>query len=503
MFRNENITNIYMPQKNKCFSNCRLFDKPECNPPRCKYVSGETLKYCRLSHNYKMKKPSCNVTRRIKKKEQNTHAKKIIETFIKRSKKHLQFICSDSGVCIAFGKNINEITQFFKGFTDFTYALSPIKQIGVVSENGFVKEISYQKEGYNAHAILKSSKTETSDNLVYEYIVGIKYVNRIMKRFPCFLETYGLYYYPSPTEWTIMSGIGPVHSSNLKKLLLQSSIDYSKACRESQYASILIQHVKNVKTMNDYTSGRVFNKFMKRDLIYVLFIIYHALASISKNFTHYDLHDSNVLVYEPENGKYIKYHYHHKDGTETTFHSPYIPKIIDYGRSFFDNGNLNSKKIYRKICSEKDCKPNCGQHSGFHWLDPKPTVTISSSKKNESHDIRLLNILQGNLEAVELTTSDPHPKEATYVETKKLLRKITYGVSIKDSDEKQYGTKENLKISSRKIFNVNGAYLALKEVIDKREVIAENDMNYYKPDDLIGTLHIYDDERPMQYEPST
>jgi hypothetical protein len=199
-----------------------------------------------------MKKPACNVTRRIKKKEQSAHAKKVIETLVKRSKKHLAFICSDSGNCIAFGRNIAEINTFFKGFTDFTYAISPINQIGALSENGFVIEIPYEKEGYNAYAILKSAKKRSSDNLVYEYLVGIKYVNRIMKQFPCFLETYGLYYYPSPVEWTAMSGTGPVLSSSekklaLKQLLLQSSIDYSKACRESQYAAILIQHLKNVK----------------------------------------------------------------------------------------------------------------------------------------------------------------------------------------------------------------------------------------------------------------
>jgi hypothetical protein len=494
-----------MPKKNKCFSNCRLFEKAECNPPRCKFVNGQTLKYCRLSHNYKMKKPACNVTRRIKKKEQSAHAKKVIETLVKRSKKHLAFICSDSGNCIAFGRNIAEINTFFKGFTDFTYAISPINQIGALSENGFVIEIPYEKEGYNAYAILKSAKKRSSDNLVYEYLVGIKYVNRIMKQFPCFLETYGLYYYPSPVEWTAMSGTGPVLSSSekklaLKQLLLQSSIDYSKACRESQYAAILIQHLKNVKTIHEYTYLNKYNNFMKRDMLYVLFIIYHTLASISKEFTHYDLHDSNVLVYEPENGKYIKYHYHHKDGTETTFHSPYIPKIIDYGRSFFDNGNLNSKKIYDKICLENDCKPECGERVGFTWLDPKPTLTISSSKKNESHDLRLLKTIATNMELVQMLSTGPVPTLATFVETNKVLRKVVYGVSITDPAEKMYGTKENLKITNPKIYNVKGAYLALKEVIHTREVIAENDMNYYRPDDLIGTLHIYEDGTSMKYE---
>ena len=39
-----------MPYKDKCFSTCREFEKEECNPPRCKYIGGTTLKYCRISH---------------------------------------------------------------------------------------------------------------------------------------------------------------------------------------------------------------------------------------------------------------------------------------------------------------------------------------------------------------------------------------------------------------------------------------------------------------------
>ena len=65
-----------MPTKDKCFSNCRLFERAECNPPRCKYVDGLSLQYCRLSHKYKMKKPDCNITRRVKKKDLKTHAQK-------------------------------------------------------------------------------------------------------------------------------------------------------------------------------------------------------------------------------------------------------------------------------------------------------------------------------------------------------------------------------------------------------------------------------------------
>jgi hypothetical protein len=446
-----------------------------------------------------MKKPSCNVTRRIKKKDMAIHAKKTINTFIKRSKKHLQYICSDSGVCTAFGKNIGEITRFFKGFTDFTYALSPIKQIGKSSANGFVKEISYEKEGYKADAILKSSQTYESDNLVYEYLVGIKYVNRIMKRFPCFLETYGLYYYNGEPDWNIMRTSGPLHTVYLNRLQLHTTINYSKACNESKYAAILLQHIKDAKPLVYYTGASKHNKFMRCDMLYVLFIIYHALASISKNFTHYDLHDSNILVYEPEPGKYIQYHYHHKDGTKTIFYSPYIPKIIDYGRSFFDNGNLNSKKIYNKVCSEADCSPDCGENSGLAWLNPKPYLTISSSTKNESHDLRLLNTTGKNMDQL----WDIHhtiPAGATFFETNKVLEKVVYGVSL-PRDNKEYGTKENLTITPDKIYNVNGAYQALKSVIHNPAVVAENQKTYNRFSNIIGILHVYEDGRSIDYDP--
>jgi len=111
----------------------------------------------------------------------------------KRRSMFLQAICSDSGVCIAFGKERQKIFDFFDGFTKFNY-LKNIKAIGAVSENGFIKELEYEREGYKAHAILKSSREKMSDNLMYEYFVGI-IINEFAKRIPCFIETYGHYEY--------------------------------------------------------------------------------------------------------------------------------------------------------------------------------------------------------------------------------------------------------------------------------------------------------------------
>lgn len=106
----------------------------------------------------------------------------------------LKTICSNSGFCLTFGKEDNKIKEFFKGFTTFEYAVDPIKRIGKPSGNGFVNQLTYERDGYKAYAVLKSSMKAHTDNLMYEYKVG-QYINTLTKKFPCFVETYGLFKY--------------------------------------------------------------------------------------------------------------------------------------------------------------------------------------------------------------------------------------------------------------------------------------------------------------------
>jgi hypothetical protein len=485
-----------MNKTKKCFSNCRNFAKSECNPPRCKYINGEKLKYCRLSYRYKMNKNTCNITRRIKKKDIVNKSEKTIANFIRKTGLFLKIICSDSGQCISFGKNIEEINNFFKGFVNFEYAISPIKKIGAVSANGFVKEIHYEKQGYNAYAILKSSQTKNADNLVYEYLVGEKYVNRIMKKYPCFLQTYGYYYYNSEDTWKNIKQTKPLSNDILQNLLLQNTIDYKDACQKSKLACLLLQHIKSAKSIQDYLHVDSYTHFITFDLIYVLFIVYHCLSSLSKTFTHYDLHDGNVLLYEPIKNKFVQYHYHSKNNTVFTFNSPYIPKIIDYGRSYFDNANVSSKTIYNKLCNTKACG-KCGDNVGFGWLDPNPLYHISSTTKNESHDLRLLNVIKNSLPLI----NESIPKYKSFTELQTILNKVKYGIGISNRGEKIYGTIENTTNGKNvnKIFNVNDAYESLKAAIEMPSLVSLN-KTMYVDKNKIGNLHIYEDGRDMHYE---
>ena len=175
--------------KKKCFSKCRKKSEKDCGPKICKYVKGKKYQYCRLGYKYKMDE-NCNITRRKRKtkltkkqarlnintflnktrknKNQNTKtpnnnlAANKIQKFMKKNKmkiksRFLQSICSDSGVCLAFGNKSNDIKDFFDNFIGFKYANDTMKRLGVPSVNGFVNEVTYVREKYTAHSIIKSS----------------------------------------------------------------------------------------------------------------------------------------------------------------------------------------------------------------------------------------------------------------------------------------------------------------------------------------------------------
>ena len=274
-----------------------------------------------------------------------------------------------------------------------------------------------------------------------------------------------------------------IKPTDLKQMLsLQSSIHYNKACEDSKHISILIQGIHDSEKISDKIKSP---RFLNDNLAHVLFIIYHALASLSKTFTHYDLHVENVLLVRPSSKKYIRYVYHVDD--PITFICPYIPKIIDYGRCFFDNGSVNSKMIYHHICTLPECI-SCGKYSGFSLLSPHKFLTISSQYKNESHDLRLLHTIKDEMEPSKEVSTTFHKLE-------KLLHRVKYGKGLPGS-YKSYGTIEQPEINynGEVIENVKDAYYQLMYLITSSDVVRQNETT----SDIDGTLHVYKD-RPMVY----
>ena len=540
-----------MPRKGKCFSTCRKRPKPECDPPECYYTNGQKYRYCRLAFTRKMdadckpvlrkplthrsdspkyeeyntpkqtpsktlsqtnhsvlERPDKDAIAEFRKKYVKTAATRKIGQFLRKTDprvraRFLNTVCSDSGVCIAFGTNAAAIRKHFDHFNNFDMLSAPAKQIGAVSSNGFVKELTYKNRGYVANAVLKSSTNQYSDNLLYEALVGF-FLNRIGTRFPSFLETYGLYRYNldglAYNECKTVKSTDPaVLKTGLKRIATKSddidNASISQACLVPPSMSVLIQHLKGAKTLREKCASI---GFVKNDLLYIFLQVYATLSQLSRVFTHYDLHYENVLVYEPVVGSHIEYHYHYGPDTDKiVFKSPYIAKIIDYGRCYYkdaaDKSSTGNSPDFKKLLC-KVCKPGCGKDAGFRWLDfhkarLKALYQISSQVNNPSHDLRLLSMFVGSTRL---------GLDGKLVD---LLRKVVYGKGVSRGKE-PYGTEPNFVSGlPNRINNVEDAFKALRGLIQDPGQKAKNDVDYYRSTKL-GELHIYDDGRPMRYVPS-
>ena len=370
----------------KSAKDCKGLPRENCLEPECKYVNGEKRKYCMNSKKKaiaKAKKASAKVSvkAKTKKVEKSNSANKSAKNKIARfmlQKRHnitshfLSSVCSDSGVCIAFGKESDKIKSFFNNF-DFKFK----KKMTELSKgaNGIVYEVEYERLNYKAYTIIKTAQKTTSDNLIYEYFVGMFYINTFYKKFPCFLETYN--WCLNPTH--------PTFFNSIDDKLIETS------CSMPTDVGIQVEYLKSPVTIKSALNQVA---FWSNDVLQVLFQIYFPLVCLDNTFTHYDLHYSNVLLYLPVAGHYIQYHYH---GKETiSFKSQYISKIIDYGRCYFKTATTSSLDIRRKVCATPECNQTrpCGSDLGYGFLK-EPHVKLSSnyinsSISNISHDLRLL-----------------------------------------------------------------------------------------------------------------
>jgi hypothetical protein len=494
--------------KSKCVSGCKGFEPELCKKaPRCSYVSGEQRQYCRLRGTFKIKKTDCSIHRKTSKNQKGLIIKKFMkDTTVKRRTEFLKAVCDDSGVCIALGTNRQKILDFFDGFTSFDHVKPPIVTIGKPSSNGFVKAIQYEKGGYLSNAVLKSSTKQDADNLGYEYLVG-KFLNQQCALFPCFLETYGLFYYKDDAKWQHAMDTKVITTNVLKDSLdLQTDeYDYKRMCKEAKRAAIMIQHLKGVKTLGEYMSDwrPQFTSACIRHLIHILYQVYFPLSVLSKTFTHYDLHEHNILLYEPDSSKYIQYHYH-INGETVKFKSSFMVKIIDYGRSFFVDSAISSEKIYKSTC--KECI-YCGDYDGFSYMDKRNLAEnnfICSSKNNPSHDLRLLNIIGRTAKRLKVDfINSKYPEMMSFFEH--LFDNTQYGVGLSASMQKEYylyGTRANPKSGFTKTqTKVNNVVDAERLLRDGMPLFEEYNEEMYERQLKLGDIHVYSDGTPMRFEP--
>jgi len=545
----------------RCFSLCRNLLQTKCNTTRrCKYNIGKKREFCRLNMTkYKLNK-DCVIKTKITNKNRLNEAAKVIQrnmkilnnrtkrnnvitpapvspeltstenkalkaniihkfmfkTKFKRKAVYLNTICSNSGFCLALGKEEKNISEFFNNFTTFEYAISPVKTIGAASVNGFIKEIIYQRAKYKSYAILKSQRATTADALFYEYLAGM-YMNTILTRFPNFVKTYGLLKYHTETDLNKCMQTANLTVQEFKKLLspveninLKNPDLASLTCNPTNHLNcLLIEHINQPKTIRDLMSignrpivNEIDRHTIQYEIMYILYQVYFALYCLRDNFTHFDLHSDNVLLYMPNNRGYIKYHYHTGRG-KFAFYSQYLPKIIDYGRSFYKyDATNNSDQIYKQLCTTPQCNESnkhCGKMYG-HAFFANSIAFINKAKNNISHDLRYANSVKI---LTEKWTQDTINQEAYNLF--ELLQKVKYGVGVPDPKNKKYGTKEKLgdkyTAKSKTINNIiemkNALELLMMPLIPTDNYYAIPALGFVK----LGDLHIYED-RPMDFIPA-
>ena len=186
-----------------------------------------------------------------------------------------------------------------------------------------------ENKPYTANAILKISKISNvkSDNLVYEYMVG-QYLNKLNKKHICFLETYGIYTF---------AHLNPLSKNtlieNFKLLTADDNSMLTTGCQSPNGIALLIQNFNgitlaeflNIKLINRLSDAKkrtkpdMFNSLktqleenliplLNNELLNILCQVYLPLSELKETFTHYDLHHSNILIYEPYPDHYIEYH---------------------------------------------------------------------------------------------------------------------------------------------------------------------------------------------------
>ncbi len=435
----------------------------------------------------------------------------------KRKARFLNSVCSDSGVCIAFGREDVAIKKFFDNFNNFKLLSGPAKKIAIEEEssNGFITELAYEKEGYKANAILKSNLDDRTDNLLYEGLVG-QFLNKKAKIFPCFVETYGIYRH-NPDSYSEMKDSRETLASvltQLRQIKHVTDVDIEESCEFPTLTCILIQHLKLAVTLEnamDGIKGIKAEDFIKNDLLYVLFQIYIPLSIISDEFTHYDLHAGNVLLYKPVKDSYIEYHYHFENNV-VSFKSKYIAKVIDYGHSYFNDTNetdnsitANSNNIYNAVCTAKEHCKDCGKKQGYKWLtvdkndkNDKNFVKygyVSTRFLNKSHDLRLLNFLYKYFKDI---LNKHNPVLHFLFENLQFDREND---GIYETPTPGYHPGTGLDPDTGVINCVEDVMTYLIEKVKMAAIVNSNNDSYSSLKKL-GDLHVYaQGNRPMRYVP--
>ncbi len=279
-------------------------------------------------------------------------------------------ICSNNDIEFILNGCKQDIKTYYDNF-NLTNVVS-LSQLGNISYNGFLHLLKLKKENNTLNILLKSNKEINNDNIFYEWYVGYKYINKLLNKYPCFVETYDLIKYNNISKinnnrWShkVILNNAIQNINILKKhlaaenIVILQDVNINNIADDSMQNPLsygfLLQNIENNITLYNYIMNNVNNYSYIVELLFILLQVYIPLTALKDVYTHNDLKTDNILLCKLPNNSYINMEYIY-NGKKYTFKTPYIVKIIDYARSYFhDEGTLyNSLElIFSKFPDKK------------------------------------------------------------------------------------------------------------------------------------------------------
>jgi hypothetical protein len=206
--------------------------------------------------------------------------------------------------------------------------ISNLKQIGSESVSGYALKASFGEENKGENNeddlfILKVSRNQNSnDEIIHELFVGRFCLNPLRDFIPNFAYVYGIFQC-SP----------PIIDSTTKKVL-------SWCVTEGKTNYLIMENISPSISLRDYVKSATPKEFISAYL-QILFSL--RTSFLKTDFTHYDLHDSNVLMREflgLTNNDNFQIPYETSSG-KVYLTTNRIATIIDYGRVHVKYKNEN------------------------------------------------------------------------------------------------------------------------------------------------------------------
>ena len=413
----------------------------------------------------------------------------------------------------------------------------------VKSRNGTVSFIRFKLTNRSdIRVVVKSLRGDPiGDNLYYEYVAGLC-INEFLHYFPFFVKTYGIGRYKEVINSKVSNKYRFQETCSNSINLLSKVSDYIKLmdetflnmihqikenrssisndqintidetirtdCKSPLLTCIFTQSVPDALSLYDFINESFYEGTYKPEnmnqLIAIMYMLYGCLSTLSNNFTHYDLHANNILLYEIPDKKYLQVNMYVSDTESVPIYTQYIPIMIDYGRCFFESYNENLKDILsstyfidrvRSVLGErKDNKPReCGY--GVGMPSNKETINLFESERffinrrlpNKVQDQRILVWLKSLSDSIENNDTVRLPD---YVKSfLKIPHKISKDVRLKTKLDPSVCNSFNLFHS---ICSVNDTFKHIHEKVVTKEYCKDNN-NFYSDSDIeqYGTLNIY------------